>query len=124
MYGFHKVDDPSGNNSKHFEFKNSNFVPGRRELLKKIERRKAVKRSTKNNEEDPAGKQQAFTAATTTSAPNNNGTRKGSSASISSSSLPSASFESKPEPVHHQGGGSDICLFMFICLYFNFILFS
>lgn len=62
MYGFHKVDDPTGVNSKHFEFKNSNFIPGKKELLKRIERRKAVKRSTRNDE-DPSSKQQSFTGA-------------------------------------------------------------
>jgi hypothetical protein len=56
MYGFHKVDDPTGADTKHFEFKNPNFIPGKKELLKRIERRKAVKRSTRKDD-DPAGKQ-------------------------------------------------------------------
>jgi hypothetical protein len=55
MYGFHKVDDPTGADTKHFEFKNPNFIPGRKELLKKIERRKAVKRTTRKDD-DPVGK--------------------------------------------------------------------
>lgn len=55
MYGFHKVDDPTGADTKHFEFRNPNFVPGRKELLKRIERRKAVKRTTRKDD-DPAGK--------------------------------------------------------------------
>lgn len=86
MYGFHKVEDPTGTNNKHFEFKNINFVPGRRELLKKIERRKAVKRTTRNDE-DHANKQ-----------PNNNPlARKGSVSSIPSHSV---TTENKPEPLH------------------------
>lgn len=67
MYGFHKVDDPTGVNSKHFEFKNSNFVPGKKDLLKKIERRKAVKRTTRNDD-DPASKQANTSSASRGSA--------------------------------------------------------
>jgi hypothetical protein len=52
MYGFHKVEDPTGMNPKHYEFRHPNFVPGNPELLKKIERRKAVKRGARGGDED------------------------------------------------------------------------
>lgn len=65
MYGFHKVDDPTGQNPKHFEFKHPNFVPGRKELLRRIERRKTSKRSTKT-EDEPSAKNNKNTAPIST----------------------------------------------------------
>ena len=53
MYGFHKVDDPTGQNPKHYEFRHPYFVPGNRELLRKIERRKTSKRNTAKTEDEP-----------------------------------------------------------------------
>lgn len=96
MYGFHKVDDPTGTNNKHFEFKNVNFVPGKRDLLKKIERRKAVKRATRN-EDEPSSKQ-AFTTMA----------RKSSVSSVPMGM--GMGRENKPDPLHHQIP-ADILLF-------------
>lgn len=51
MYDFHKVDDPPNANSRSMEFQNSFFLPGRRDLLKFIHRRKAVKRNKERESE-------------------------------------------------------------------------
>lgn len=67
MYGFHKVDDPTGQNPKHFEFKHPNFVPGKKELLRKIERRKTSKRSTKTDDEPNAKNNKPATPVTASS---------------------------------------------------------
>lgn len=52
MYNFHKVEDHPHSANKSMEFKNPYFLPGRKDLLKKIHRRKTVKRS---KEEDDDG---------------------------------------------------------------------
>jgi len=56
MYNFHKVEDLPHSNNKSMEFSNSFFLPGRKDLLKKIHRRKTVKRSKEDEEEEKSPK--------------------------------------------------------------------
>jgi len=44
MYSFHKVEDAPNASPRSMEFQNEFFIPGRKDLLKKIQRRKTVKR--------------------------------------------------------------------------------
>jgi len=52
MYNFHKLEDQPNSPNKSMEFKNNFFLPGRKDLLKKIHRRKTVKRNMKEEEEE------------------------------------------------------------------------
>jgi hypothetical protein len=49
MYNFHKVEDQPNSPNKSMEFSNPNFLPGRKDLLKRINRRKTVKRGAKDD---------------------------------------------------------------------------
>jgi len=51
MYNFHKVEDAPNANPRSMEFQNEYFVPGRMDLLKKIQRRKTTKRSNGKSED-------------------------------------------------------------------------
>lgn len=52
MYNFHKVEDLPHSNNKSMEFSNPFFLPGRKDLLKKIHRRKTLKRNKGDEDEE------------------------------------------------------------------------